>query len=198
MTKVRKQMATVLYAFGALIEAMLYHFMVRAGLIKCAQYTAGFSGITAAAVADTTAFTAGQAYGFLRCGGASQQHKINEVYLGGEDTASTPTTAILARSSTISVGALSVGTLALKDALSTAPATAPSWGSTAATTFPQRSSTLYLLNLSLNTYGGIARWQARYGEEITAYGNTASLGEVVLSSKVGAGKASGHILFEAV
>jgi hypothetical protein len=150
------------------------------------------------AVADTTAFTAGQAPGFLRCGGATQQHKINEVYVGGEDTASTPTAMGLARSSTISVGALSVGTLALRDALSTAPATAPSFGSTAATTFPQRSSTLYLLNLSLNTYGGIARWQARYGEEITAYGNTASLGEVIVSSKAGTGKSSGHILFEAV
>jgi hypothetical protein len=106
---------------------------------------AGYSGITAAAVADTTTFTAGQAPGFLRCGGATQLHKINEVYVGGEDTASTPTTMILARTSTISVGALSVGTLALRDFNSTAPATAPSWGSTAATTFPQRSSTLYLL-----------------------------------------------------
>lgn len=163
-----------------------------------ARYNASWSGITAAAVADTTTFTAGQAPGFLRCGGATQQHKINEVYIGGEDTASTPTSMILARTSTISVGALSVGNLALADFLSTAPATAPSWGSTAATTFPQRSSTLYLLNLSLNTYGGIARWQARYGEEITSYGNTASGGEVCLSSKAGTGKTSGHILFESV
>lgn len=163
-----------------------------------ARYNASWSGITAAAVADTTTFTAGQAPGFLRCGGANQQHKINEVYIGGEDTASTPTSMILARTSTISVGALSVGNLALADFLSTAPGTAPSWGSTAATTFPQRSSTLYLLNLSLNTYGGIARWQARYGEEITAYGNTASGGEVCLSSKAGTGKTSGHILFESV
>lgn len=163
-----------------------------------ARYTATWSAITAAAVADTVAFTAGQAPGFLRCGGAAQQHKINEVYIGGEDTASTPTQMILARTSTISVGALSVGNLALADALSTAPGTAPSWGSTAATTFPQRSATLYLLQPSLNTYGGIARWQARYGEEITAYGNTASLGEVCLSSKAGTGKSSGHIIFEAV
>jgi hypothetical protein len=163
-----------------------------------ARYAATWSGITATAVADTVAFTAGQAPGFLRCGGATQQHKVNEVYVGGEDTASTPTTIILARTSTISVGALSVGNLALQDALATAPATAPSWGSTAATTFPQRSATLYMLQLSLNTYGGIARWQARYGEEITAYGATASLGELLVSSKVGAGKSSGHVLFEAV
>jgi hypothetical protein len=163
-----------------------------------AKYTAGWSSITAAAVADTTTFTAGQAPGFLRCGGATQMHKINEVYIGGLDTASTPTEMILARTSTISVGALSVGTLALQDFVSTAPGTAPAWGSTAATTFPQRSSTLYLLNLPLNTYGGIARWQARYGEEITSYGNTASGGEVALASKAGTGKTSGHIIFEAV
>ena len=163
-----------------------------------ARYNAGYSGITCVAVADTVAFTAGQLPGFLRCGGATQQHKINEVYIGGEDTASTPTQMILARTSTISVGALSVGNLALSDFNATAPGTAPAWGSTAATTFGQRSSTLYLLQLSLNTYGGIARWQARYGEEIAAFGNTAAGGEVCLSSKVGAGKSSGHILFEAV
>jgi hypothetical protein len=163
-----------------------------------AGYSAGWSSITAAAVADTVAFTSGQAYGFLRCGGSTQQHKIHEVFIAGEDTASTPTTAILARTSTISVGALSVGTLALRDFLSTAPGTAPAWGSTAATTYGQRSSTLYLLNLSLNTYGGAVRWQARYGEELTSYGNTASGGEVVMSSKTGAGKTSGHILLEAV
>lgn len=160
------------------------------------RYSATWSGITAAAVADTVAFTAGQAPGFLRSGSATMQLKINEVYIGGEDTSSTPTTMILARTSTISVGALSVGNNAVTDGTSTAPGTTASWGSTAATTFPQRSSSLYLLQPSLNTFGGISRWQARYGEEITAIGNTASLGEVCLSSKVGAGKTSGHILYE--
>ena len=163
-----------------------------------ARYSATWSGITASAVADTTTFTAGQAPGFLRSGGATQELRINEVYIGGEDTASNATSMILARDSTISVGALSVGNLAVADFKSTAPGTVPSWGSTAATTFPQRSSTLYLLNLSLNTFGGIARWQARYGEELTVYGNTASGGEVSLSSKTGTGKTSGHILFEVV
>lgn len=163
-----------------------------------ARYSATWSAITAAAVADTIAFTAGQLPGFLRAGSATMQLKINEVYIGGEDTASTVTQMILARTSTISVGALSVGNNALVDATSTAPGTTAAWGSTAATTFGQRSSTLYLLQPSLNTFGGISRWQARYGEEITAIGNTASLGEVCLSSKVGTGKTSGHILYEVV
>ena len=163
-----------------------------------ARYAAGWSTITCAAVADTVAFTVGNHCGELRSGGATQQLKINEVYIGGEDTASTPTSMILARTSTISVGALSVGTLALTDFVSTAPGTVPSWGSTSATSYGQRSATLYLLQLSLNTYGGIARWQARYGEELTVYGNTASGGEVCMSSKTGAGKTSGHILLEVV
>lgn len=161
-----------------------------------AQYTAAWSSITAAAVADTTTFTAGQAPGFLRSGAASVLCKINEVYLGGEDSASNPTAFSLARTSTISVGALSVGTNATKDVNSTAPGTLPSWGSTAATTFPQRSSTLYLLAPSFNTFGGISRWQARIGEEITVMGTTATSGEVVLSAKTGTGKTSGHIIYE--
>ena len=163
-----------------------------------ARYSSSWSGVTAAAVADTVSFTAGQAPGFLRSGAAGVQVRINEVYIGGEDAASNPTTMILARTSTISVGALTVGNSALLDANATAPGTLPSWGSTAATTFSQRSSTLYLLQPTLNTYGGIARWQARYGEEITVQGATATAGEVCLSSKVGTGKTSGHIIYEVV
>jgi hypothetical protein len=163
-----------------------------------ARYSATWSGITAAAVADTVTFTAGQAPGYLRAGSATMQLKINEVYIGGESAASTPTQMILGRSGTISSGALSVGQNNLLDATATAPATTASFGSTAATTFPQRSATGYLLQLSLNTFGGIARWQARYGEEITVIGNTAPLGEVGLSSKVGAGQSSGHIIYELV
>lgn len=161
-----------------------------------ARYSADWSAITAAAVADTVAFTAGQLPGFLRSGAAGVLLKLSEVYVGGEDSSTIPTQMILARTSTISVGGLSVGTTALLDAQATAPGTLPAWGSTAATTFGQRSSTLYLLSLSLNTYGGISRWQARFGEEITVIGTTATAGEVCLSSKAGAGKSSGHILYE--
>ncbi len=161
-----------------------------------ARYSSNWTTITATAVADTVAFTAGQCPGFLRSGNATVKCRIGEVYIGGEDTSSTPTTMIVARTSTISVGALSVGTSALQDVDSIGPATAPSWGSTAATTFPQRSSTLYLLNLSLNTFGGISRWQARPGEELTCQGTTATAGEILISSKTGAGKTSGHIIYE--
>lgn len=185
-----------LYSIAVMLHDALFKFAVHQGLVKCVGYTAGFSQVTGAVVADTTSFTSGQAYGFLRGGASTARHKINEVYMGGEDTASTPTALNLSKTSTISVGALSAGTIA-KTSVGDAPANAPAWGNVAATTYPQRSSTLYMLNLSLNTYGGIARWQARYGEEIETLGNTASDGEVVLSTKLGGGKGSGHILFQA-
>ena len=163
-----------------------------------ARYSATWSAVTSAALADTSAAVNAAYPGSLRSAGATLQFKINEVYIGGEDTASTPTQMILARSSTLSVGALSVGNTATMDFNVTPPGTLPTWGNTAATSGAQRSSTLYLLQLSLNTFGGIARWQARYGEEITCFGNTASGAEVLLSSKVGAGKSSGHMIYEVV
>ena len=163
-----------------------------------ARYTAGWSGVTCVTAADAGVSANTQYPGTLRGGSATHLVKINEVYIGGEDTASTPTTMIFARASTLSVGALSVGTNALTDVQSTAPATPQSWGNTAATSGPARSATLYLLNLSFNTFGGISRWQARYGEELTVYGASANIGEAVLSSKVGTGKSSGHILYELV
>ena len=163
-----------------------------------ARYSASWQTVTAAALADTTNATDATYPGVLRGAGASVLGRINEVYIGGEDTASTPTSMSLARTSTISTGAVTVGNNALLDVKGTAPGTVFGFGNTVATTKPQGSSTLYLLNLSLNTFGGIARWQARYGEEITVFGNASNAGEVSLSSKTGTGKTSGHIIYEVV
>jgi len=150
------------------------------------------------AVADAANFTDNGYATFLQGGNSTMQLRINEVYIGGEDTSSTPTTMVLGRDSTVAATGISGNFNALMDAGSTAPGTVAVFGS-ASTTKPQRSSTLgRLLGLSLNTFGGIARWQARYGEEITVVGNTASLGEVSLSSVTGTGKVSGHIIYEVV
>lgn len=163
-----------------------------------ARYSTTWSTVTAAALADTTNATDATYPGVLRGGGASILGKINEVYMGGEDTASTPTAFSLARTSTISTGSLTVGNNALMDVQATAPGTTYNFGNTVATTKPQRSSTLYLLPLSFNTFGGITRWQARMGEEITMFGNANNAGEVILSAKTGTGKTSGHIIYEVV
>ncbi len=163
------------------------------------RYSASWTSVTPTAVADTTSFTAGQALGFLQGGSATMRLNISEIYMGGEAAAaSSPSVIVLGRDSTVAVGALSVGRTALVDGSSTAPGTTAAFGSTAATTFPQRSSTLHLLHLSFNAFGGIVRWVARPGEEPSVVGNTASLGEVSLSAYTGGtpGAQSGHLLFE--
>lgn len=163
-----------------------------------ARYSATFTSVTSAALADTVAAVNAAYPGSLRGGGASVLGKIDEVEIAGEDSASNATTMILARASTLSVGALSVGNNAPQDVQSTAPGTIFNWGNTAATSGAQRSATLYLLSLSLNTWGGINRWQARYGEELTLFGTAVNAGEVLLSAKTGTGKSSGHILYNVV
>jgi len=160
-----------------------------------ARYALSWTSVTAVAVADATNFTDAGYPTFLQGGSSTQRLNINEVYIGGEDAASNPTTMILARDSTVAATGISGGRNAMLDGSGTAPGTVAIFGSTS-TTKPQRSATLHLLHLTLNTYGGISRWQARYGEEISVVGNTASLGEVSLSSITGTGKTSGHILYE--
>lgn len=164
-----------------------------------ARYTAAWSNVTSAALADAASTVDATYPGSLRGGGATVLGRINEVYIGGlEASASNATDMVLARTSTISTGALTVGTNALVDVQATAPGTVFSFGNTIATTKAQRSATLYLLGLALNAYGGISRWQARVGEEITVFGSAANAGEVLLSPKTGTGKTSGHILYEVV
>jgi hypothetical protein len=163
-----------------------------------ARYSGNFTSLTLAAVADTTTFTTNQVV-YLAGGSATQRINISEVYIGGEATAASAVQiAVLARDSTAVTGAISGGRNGLLDGSGTAPATAPSFGTTAATTQGQRSATLHLLHLSYNAYGGIVRWVARPGEEPSLLGLAASLGEVSLSCFTGTTSAgsSGHILFE--
>ena len=162
-----------------------------------ARYSLTYQTKTMVAVADTTNFTDSGYATFLQGGSATQLLKVNEIYIGGEDTASTPTTMVFARDSTVAATAISGNMNAALDASTTAPGTLATFGCVS-TTKPQRSSTLHLLQLSLNTYGGIARWQARYGEEISIITLTQPLGEASLSSVTGTGKVSGHVLYETV
>jgi hypothetical protein len=163
-----------------------------------ARYSVGFQSKTMTAVADANAMTDNGYATFLQGGNATMMLKVNEIYLGGESASSNPTTMVFGRDSTVAATAISGNFNAVLDAVATAPGTVAVYGCVS-TTKPQRSSTLgHLLQLSLNAYGGIARWQARYGEEITTYGASASLGEVSLSSVTGTGIVSGHVLYEVV
>ena len=124
--------------------------------------------------------------------------KVSEVSISGESAASNPTTMAFGRDSTVAATGISGNFNALLDAVATAPGTVAVYGCVS-TTKPQRSATLgHLLQPVLNAYGGVYRWQARYGEEITTYGASASLGELSLSSVTGTGIVSGHVLYEVV
>lgn len=165
-----------------------------------ARYSLGFQSKVMVAVADTNAFTSNGYACFLQGGSATMQIKVNEVYIGGESAASNPCTMAFGRDSTVGVTSITAtGNFnALLDGSSVAPGTIAVFGS-GATTNPQRSATLgHLLQPALNAFGGIARWQARYGEEISTIGASASLGELSLSAVTGTGQLSGHLLYEIV
>lgn len=163
-----------------------------------ARYSLTWTAVTPTAFADTANFTDSAYPTFLQGGSGTMRLNINEVYVGGEAAASSsPTLMVLARDSTVAATGISGNRLAAVDYASVAPGTVPIYGNVS-TTKPQRSSTLHLLHLSYNAYGGIARWQARYGEEINVVGNTQPGGEVSLSAYTGGtpGACSGHVLFE--
>jgi hypothetical protein len=155
--------------------------------------------ITPTATADTTNLV-DATYPFLLQGGTStQRNNVLEIQMGGQAGASSPTYMILSRDSTVcATNSNGTGqTDAAMDAATAALTAAPLTGNTN-TTKPQRSSTLHLLNLSFNAFGGIVRWVAAPGEEISVVGNTASLGEVSLSAFTGGtpGAMGAHMIYE--
>ena len=163
-----------------------------------ARWSANRNNWTPVAVADTTNMTAA---GFmaLQGGSSTQRNNVLEIYMGGLASASAPAQMLFARDSTVFAGATSnaVKVVALDPA--TAALAAPPLGQdVGSTTLPQRSSTLYLLTLGFNAFGGIVRWVAAPGEEIGILGNTASLGEVSLSSGSAGtpGLMNSHFIFE--
>jgi hypothetical protein len=154
---------------------------------------------TPTAVADTTSMTASGFMG-LQGGSTTQRILVSEVFMGGQAGASSPTFMVLARDSTVAVTPTAL-TTGQKDASldpATAALAAPPVPFVAASTEPQRSSTLGLLNLSFNAFGGIVRWVAYPGEELILLGNTASFGEISLSAYTGGtpGLMGSHIVYE--
>ena len=165
-----------------------------------ARYSLSFTSKVMVAAADGASLTSNGYAAFLQGGSSTMQLKVNEVYAAGESAASNPTTLAFGRDSTVVVTSITAtgNQNALLDASGVAPGTIAVFGS-GATTNPVRSTTLgRLLSPTLNAFGGIARWQARYGEEIVSIGNTASLGELSLSAVTGTGQLSGHVLYELV
>lgn len=165
-----------------------------------AKYAGNWTSVTATAIADTTALTDNN-YPYDIQPSSAQRVLVSDITIGGEATTSTVIILKFARCSTAS-GTLVAGTggkaPVLLDPLSSAQS-APPLGGNSATTDPQRSATLHLLNFSFNAFGGIAKWQAVPGYEIGAYGVAVNVGDLNLSGFTGTGAAatSGQILFEA-
>lgn len=163
-----------------------------------ARWSCNFNNWTPTAVADTANMTA-QGFMALQGGSATQRINVLELYMGGLASASAPAQMLLARDSTVFSGATSNAVKVVSLDPATAALSNPPLGqSVGSTTLPQRSSTLYLLTPGFNAFGGIVRWVAAPGEEIGVLGNTASFGEVSLTSaSTGTpGLMSSHVIFE--
>lgn len=163
-----------------------------------AKWSASRNNWTPVAVADAAPMTAA---GFmaLQGGSTTQRIAVLEVYMGGLAAASAPAQMVVARDSTVFAGATSNAvTNAALDPATAALAAPPLAQDVGSTTLPQRSSTLRLLTLAFNAFGGIVRWVAAPGEELGLLGNTASLGEISLSSASAGtpGLMSSHIVYE--
>jgi hypothetical protein len=155
--------------------------------------------VTTAATADAANLANTTYVGLIQGGSATQRVNILEVMMGGQSAStSQPQIMVLSRDSTVGATVVAGGTTDASLDASTAALAAPPVTGNSATTVPQRSSTLHLLNFSFNAYGGMARWLAKDGEEISVIGNTASLGEVSLSAFTGttAGAIGAHVVYE--
>lgn len=161
-----------------------------------AKWSASKNNWTPVAVADTTNYTV-SGFVAIQGGSTTQRVAISELYMGGLASSSAPAQMLLARDSTVGATSLTgVNTAPLDTA--TAALAAPVLAFSSASTLPQRSSTLYLLTLAFNAFGGIVRWVAPPGGEIGLVGNAINVGEISLShgSAGTPGLLASHMIYE--
>jgi hypothetical protein len=163
---------------------------------------------TPVAVADATNFT-NNGYAALQNGTSDTNSLtlVQEIMIQGGAAASAVNNMFFARDSTLGA------TLA---ALTTPNSAGPNYpnarpfaanqtpvGFISATTVPQRSSSVSVakLPLTLNTFGGIIRWQAApgypQGEEWAIFGTGTTNAESSISSFTGTGAVTSTIIYEA-
>jgi|SRR5262245_32740321 len=158
---------------------------------------------TPTATSDSTALT-NATYQALKAANATLL-QVQEVFISGLAGTSSPTLMQLARSSTFGTTPTALAAPnsdGFMNPLSSALSSA-STAYTSAATGPQRASTVTeaKLELNLNAFGGIVRWQAAPGEEWWIWGaSTASApaAESTLSAFTGGtvGAVSSHIIYE--
>jgi hypothetical protein len=162
--------------------------------------------LTPTATGDTTNLVAATYPCIVQGGTSTQQVKIHEISIAGQAaSSSSPTFMILSRDSTAALGSSTTfGTGQTDASLDTATAALTAsaiTGNTTVTTLPQRSSTLHLMNCSLNAFGGSYFWRAnKWDECVDVVGNTASLGEVSLTAFTGGtpGAIGAHVIYESL
>jgi hypothetical protein len=165
------------------------------------KFIGAITTVALTATADAATTLTDATYPFCLQGGtATQSNAIQEIYSGGQATSSSPVIMLLGMNSTAG-GTLSKGT-GLTSAPMNAQAgvlTAPAVIYNTTTTKPQRSTTLHLLNLTFNAFGGVVRWLAAPGEEVVIYGASASIGDVSYSAFTGSTASApigAHIIYE--
>jgi|SRR5215475_6244039 len=158
---------------------------------------------TPTAQADTTALT-NATYMALKAG-VSTLLQVQEVMVTGLASVTSPTIMQLARASTLETTPTALAAPnsdGFMNPLSSALSTT-STAFVAAATGPQRSATTTdaKLELNVNAWGGISRWQSAPGEEWWIHGAStvaAPAGESILSAFTGGtvGAVSAHIVYE--
>jgi hypothetical protein len=158
---------------------------------------------TPTATSDSTAALANGTYMGIRGGAATMRCDVLEVMITGfAPSASSPTIMQLARSGIVAstTTALAAPNSDGPEDPATAALTSPMLTFVGAVGGPQRSASISdaRLNLGLNTFGGILRWNASPTQQWVITGNTASGGESTLSAYSGGtvGALSSHIIYE--
>lgn len=156
---------------------------------------------TPTAQADAGALT-NATYQGIKGGSATQKITVKEIEIAGLAGTSAPTIMQMARAGTVETTPTALAAPNSDGPLDPASAAlaAPPVTFVAAATGPQRSNSTSAarLNLALNAFGGIVRWVAAEGAAWGQVGNTATLGESILSAFTGGtvGAISSHIIYE--
>jgi hypothetical protein len=160
-------------------------------------------GQTFTAQAYTTALTS-STYMCLKGGTTTQMIDCLEFLVSGMATSSTVAAMQVVRSSTI--GTTPTALAAPNSDGPMVPATAPlasvpvSYVAAATGPLASNTTTDAKLNLALNLFGGIIRWNAAPTQQWQLLGNTANFGETVLFNSTTSGGSSGqanaHYIYE--
>jgi hypothetical protein len=157
-------------------------------------------GVGTADAASLTTLT----YMALQGGTGTQMNFVEEIYMGGQAASSAPLIMLLGRDSTVVATPTALATPNSNGPThpSAGVLTAPAVGAITGATQAIRSNSVSLAkkNFTFNAFGGIVRANyANTQDRFGILGNTASLGELSLSSFTGSTAASAigaHIIYE--